>query len=59
MKAEIVTMLDETLGIWKDAKGYYWVERFECRKSKYFKTERAAIRDCKNLMLVNESEGAK
>lgn len=51
---ELICMLDETLGIWKNPQGYYWVEQFARRRSEgYFQTEQDAIKDCKYLIFKN------
>lgn len=48
---EIVTMLDETLGIWQNEFGYYWVDQFDRTWSNvYFKSEQDALTDCIDLV---------
>jgi hypothetical protein len=48
---ELITMLDPTLGVWKNDLGYFWYDKFDGTRSEgYFETEREAVKNCKELI---------
>ena len=46
---EIVDTLDETTTVWKNKKGYYWLDKFGGQMSdQFFKSEQEAQKDAKS-----------
>lgn len=56
MSSKLIVMLDKTLGIYKDSRGFYLFDSFDGSRSMHFKNEKAARRYAEENELIDEGE---